>query len=107
MDVPDGANAPCWSPKIGQLIEQAPNCGLRDNTKYHRFVSHKADYDAENRFELFLLDDGQSKVEYKEETRKSPPAPAYDPLHVLTPPQQASPTRPSSPSTKKTTRSAT
>jgi DNA-directed RNA polymerase II subunit RPB11 len=71
MSVPDGATAPCWSPKIGALIEHDPNCGLRDATKDNRFVSHKADHDAECRFELFLLDDGQQKIEYKEETRKS------------------------------------
>ncbi|QRC93577.1 hypothetical protein JI435_037890 [Parastagonospora nodorum SN15] len=69
MSVPDGATAPCWSPKIGALIEHDPNCGLRDATKDNRFVSHKADHDAECRFELFLLDDGQQKIEYKEETR--------------------------------------
>jgi hypothetical protein len=68
----NGTSAPCWSPKIGQLIAHIPNCGLRDNQKDARYVSHKADHDDENRFELFLLDDGQSKVEYKEETRKYP-----------------------------------
>jgi DNA-directed RNA polymerase II subunit RPB11 len=75
MIEPDGCTAPCWSPKIGQLVEHNPNCVLRDNQKTARHVSHKADYDAESRFELFLLDDGQSKVETKEETRK----PACDP----------------------------
>ncbi|KAF2034698.1 RBP11-like subunits of RNA polymerase [Setomelanomma holmii] len=69
--LPDAVNAPCWSPRIGTLVAHEPNCGLRDNQKDNRHVSHKADYDAENRFELFLLDDGQSKVEWKEETRKS------------------------------------
>jgi hypothetical protein len=74
MDIPDGASAPCWSPKIGALVEHDPNCGLRDNQKDNRFVGHKADYDADDRFELFLLDDGQSKVEYKEETREYSPS---------------------------------
>ncbi|KAF1943424.1 RBP11-like subunits of RNA polymerase [Clathrospora elynae] len=57
-----------FSPKIGQLIAENPNCGLRDNQD-SRHVSHKADYDHEFRFELFLLDDGQQKVEEKAETR--------------------------------------
>jgi hypothetical protein len=34
-----------------------------------------ANHNAEDRFELFLLDDGQSKVEHKEETRKLRPRP--------------------------------
>ena len=72
MTYPDGINAPSWSPKVGALVEHNPACGLRDNQKDHRYVSHKADHDYENRFELFLLDDGQQKVEYKEETRKLP-----------------------------------
>jgi len=59
-----------FSPKIGQLIEQNPNCGLRDSSKNNRHVSHKADHDDECRFELFLLDEGQQKVEEKAETRK-------------------------------------
>ncbi|KAH8731358.1 DNA-directed RNA polymerase [Phaeosphaeriaceae sp. PMI808] len=66
---PDGTTAPSWSAKIGQLIEHNPNAGLRDSQKNHRHVSHKADHDADDRFELFLLDDGQNKVDYKEETR--------------------------------------
>ncbi|KAH7077176.1 DNA-directed RNA polymerase [Paraphoma chrysanthemicola] len=67
--IPDGANAPCWSPQIGTLVEHQPNCGLRDNNRDNRHVSHKADYDNQNRFELFILDDGERKVEHKEETR--------------------------------------
>lgn len=37
--------------------------------------AHKAESsdNVPDRFELFLLDDGQSKVEHKEETRKSLP----------------------------------
>ncbi|KAI4678221.1 uncharacterized protein J4E88_006742 [Alternaria novae-zelandiae] len=58
-----------FSPKIGQLIEQNPNCALRDSSKDNRHVTHKADHDYENRFELFLLDEGQQKVEEKAETR--------------------------------------
>ena len=75
---PDGVSAPCWSPKIGTLVEHHPNCGLRDHSRDNRYVSHKADHDYD-RFELFLLDDGQSKVEYKEETRKSCPLAAAPP----------------------------
>lgn len=76
----DGATKPCWNPKVGKLVAQLPNCGLRDNQKDNRHVSHKADHDWEDRFELFLLDDGQSKVEYKEETRKSYPAHSTPPV---------------------------
>jgi hypothetical protein len=105
MSEPDGVTAPSWNRKIGALVEHEPNCGLRDNQRDNKHVSHKAD-GPENRFELFLLDDGQSKVEYKEETRKPPrnppPCACTDPTT-----QQASLTRPSSPSTRKTTRSAT
>jgi len=93
MSVPDGANAPCWSPKIGALIEHDPNCGLRDASKDNRFVSHKADHDADYRFELFLLDDGQQKIEYKEETRMSTHHPA------LSSETQTNPTTPGVPNT--------
>jgi DNA-directed RNA polymerase II subunit RPB11 len=41
---------------------------LRQNQARNRPVSYKADY--ESRFELFLLDEGQEKVEEKAETRK-------------------------------------
>lgn len=58
-----------FSSKIGQLIEENPNCALRDSSKDNRHVTHKADHDYENRFELFLLDEGQQKVEEKAETR--------------------------------------
>ncbi|KAH7391903.1 DNA-directed RNA polymerase [Pyrenochaeta sp. MPI-SDFR-AT-0127] len=58
-----------FPPDIGQLVEHKLNCELRDNQKEHRHVSHKADYDHDARFELFLLDEGQKKVEWKEETR--------------------------------------
>jgi hypothetical protein len=103
MNNHDGTSATCWSPKIGQLIAHNPNCGLRDNQKDCRHVSHRADHDDENRFELFLLDDGQSKIEYKEETRKYP-------THPLTPMRadpiilQASQTPAFSRSTRRTTR---
>jgi hypothetical protein len=70
LGVPDGTFTPYWSPKIDRRVSQNPSCGIRDNTKNHRHVSHKADYDAESRFELYLLSAGESKVEYKEETRK-------------------------------------
>ena len=66
----DGATAPCWNHKIGQLIEHNPNCGLRDNQRNNGRVAYKADQDHDFRFELFLLDEGQKKVEWKEETRK-------------------------------------
>lgn len=45
-------------------------------SKLHRTENaHKAESsdNVPDRFELFLLDDGQSKVEHKEETRKSLP----------------------------------
>jgi DNA-directed RNA polymerase II subunit RPB11 len=82
MSEPDGVTAPSWSRKIGTLVEHEPNCGLRDGQRNNHYVSHKAD-GPENRFELFLLDDGQSKVEYKEETRKHPAVPLY--AQLLTP----------------------
>jgi DNA-directed RNA polymerase II subunit RPB11 len=66
-----------FSPKIGQQIEHNANCGLRDNTKDHRNVSFKADLDDDNRFELFLLDEDQKKVEEKAETRTYHPSPTY------------------------------
>ncbi|EDU41803.1 RNA polymerase II subunit [Pyrenophora tritici-repentis Pt-1C-BFP] len=55
--------------KTGQLVEHNANSGLRDNKKDNRRVSHKADMGPANRFELFLLDEGQQKVEEKAETR--------------------------------------
>lgn len=59
-----------------------------------------------SRHELFLLEDGEKKVEEDPETRE------FFPLfpvttHLLLIPSQASPTQPCSPSTKKTTPSAT
>jgi DNA-directed RNA polymerase II subunit RPB11 len=66
MDRPHWA----WNPKIGQLVEHCADGGLlREAKKHNRYVSHKADA-IEPRFELFLLDEGQQKVETKEETRK-------------------------------------
>jgi DNA-directed RNA polymerase II subunit RPB11 len=57
--------------RIGHLVEDLPISSLRDSSKGHRDpISHHADYDGEFRFELFLLDDGQKKVEQKDETRK-------------------------------------
>ena len=67
--IPDGANAPCWSPKIGRLFEHDPDAFSRGGEKgAARGKNGLADNEA-SRFELFILDDGQSKVEEKEETR--------------------------------------
>lgn len=57
--------------KVGQLIEDKATCIQRDSLKHNRRIAHKPDDDSEYRFELFLLDDGQKKVEWKDETRKS------------------------------------
>lgn len=43
----------------------------RNHERHH--VAFKSDI-VPDRFELFLLDDGQSKVEHKEETRKNNPS---------------------------------
>lgn len=71
----------------------------------------KLTWTLENRFELFLLDEGQQKVEEKAETRKSKLQNTLSPrLGLANQPydtKQASRTRPSSPSTRRTTRSAT
>lgn len=37
--------------------------------QHHQHIQHNAD-DVSPRFELFLLDEGQQKIEVKEETRK-------------------------------------
>ena len=60
--------------KIVQLVEhKVVNCGLRDKKKRQPpRACTKLTMDPENRFELFLLDEGQQKVEEKAETRKSP-----------------------------------
>jgi DNA-directed RNA polymerase II subunit RPB11 len=63
-----------FSPKIGQRIEFNANCGLRDSTKDFRYVAFKSDLDPD-RFELFLLEDDQKKVEEKAETRTYHPSP--------------------------------
>ena len=64
--------------RMGQLVEDTPNSFLRDASKGHRDpISHRTDYDGEFRFELFLLDDGQKKVEQKDETRKPSLAPSH------------------------------
>ena len=72
------------SNKIGKLIEYDPNNPLRRFNKHDRPIQHKPDYDAENRFELFLLDDGEKKVETKDETRK-PFLPRYP--HLFSSPE--------------------
>lgn len=54
-----------------QLLEHNAECGLRKNMKDNRHVSHKTNMEIVNSFELFLLDEGQQKVEEKAETRKS------------------------------------
>lgn len=70
-------NKRCASSSVGQLIEDNQNSYLRDNRKGNRHMEHKPDYDNDHRFELFLLDDGQKKVEWKDETRM------YHPTHTL------------------------
>jgi len=57
--------------KVGRLIEDDPLAVQRDSRKGNHYQQHKADNDYECRFELFLLDDGQKKVEQKDETRTS------------------------------------
>jgi DNA-directed RNA polymerase II subunit RPB11 len=59
--------------KVGRLIEDDPLAVQRDSRKRNHYQQHKADNDHEVRFELFLLDDGQQKVEQKDETRTSYP----------------------------------
>ncbi|KAF2710431.1 RBP11-like subunits of RNA polymerase [Pleomassaria siparia CBS 279.74] len=54
---------------LGQLIEDNPNAVQRDSRQNNHKLGHKPDYDAGNRFELFLLDEGQKKVEMKDETK--------------------------------------
>ena len=65
--------------KVGQLVEDDPNAKQRDYLKGNHYIAHKPDFDGERRFELFLLDDGQKKVEWKDETRKSPCIPILPP----------------------------
>lgn len=43
----------------------------RSALELHHIVKFTSD-DVPDRFELFLLDDGQQKIEYKEETRTLP-----------------------------------
>lgn len=62
--------APLKSQTIETVVARNASCGLRDNKKDNRYVSHRADYDADDRFELFLGPDDEPKVEWKEETRK-------------------------------------
>lgn len=54
-----------------QLREHNAERGLRKNMRDNRRVFYKTDMELVNRFELFLLDEGQQKVEEKAETRKS------------------------------------
>ena len=54
------------------FVENYPNCVTQGRRKGRDYVPHKADYDQHHRFELFLLDEGQKKVEWKEETREPP-----------------------------------
>ncbi|KAF2854554.1 RBP11-like subunits of RNA polymerase [Plenodomus tracheiphilus IPT5] len=54
---------------LGSLIRRLPNSGLRGHNLGLSRFSHDSEVDIPNRFELFLLDDGQAKVETKEETR--------------------------------------
>lgn len=52
------------------VIRDSP---LLHSNRYHDHpVNHRADSDGPNRFELFLLSDGEKKVEMNEETRKCP-----------------------------------
>ena len=65
---------------IERFVEDDRNCIQRDHYKKNPRSSHKADHDTDFRFELFLLEDGQQKVETKEETRKQhAPPPASHP----------------------------
>ncbi|KAJ4370577.1 DNA-directed RNA polymerase II core subunit [Neocucurbitaria cava] len=57
------------SPQAGEFIQHDAESVLRDHLRKNRTVAHKADYDNDRRFELFLLDEGQKKIEWKEETR--------------------------------------
>ena len=63
--------------------------------------------DVQRRHELFLLDEGEKKVEHEPETRKSHTIHHSSTTPILTYCCQVSPTPPSSPSTKKTTPWAT
>jgi hypothetical protein len=58
--------------KMGRLIDDDPLVVHHHNScRRNNYVSHTTDHDYESRFELFLLDDGQKKVEQKDETRTS------------------------------------
>lgn len=50
----------------------------------HTRNQHKADDNDPDRFELFILDEGQKKVETQEETRKFLPFPPHPKLTYLT-----------------------
>ncbi|KAL5121889.1 DNA-directed RNA polymerase II core subunit [Pleosporales sp. CAS-2024a] len=70
-DTPRDALKPAGSggPTSDFDYDLIPNIPLRGANRENRFLQHKADCDVDTRFELFILDEGQSKVEYKEETR--------------------------------------
>ncbi|KAH7401916.1 DNA-directed RNA polymerase [Phaeosphaeria sp. MPI-PUGE-AT-0046c] len=60
---------PPKSQTVEMVVARNASCGLRDNQKGHSYVSHRADHEHEDRFELFLGPDDEPKVEWKEETR--------------------------------------
>lgn len=69
------------SPKnqtIQTIVARNASSGLVDTQKGHSYVSHRADHDGDDRFELFLGPDDEPKVEWKEETRK----PQFIPLPI-------------------------
>lgn len=91
---------------ISQLIEDMPNYPQRRSEKTN-YINFKPDAE-EKRFELYLLDEGQKKVETEEETRELPRSPQVGSIDAdarIRP--QVSPTPPNSPSIRKTTRLAT
>jgi hypothetical protein len=56
----------------GHVFADNPNIPNHSHQQRHlRYVKFKPDCATQNRFELFLLDEGQKKVEWKDETRKS------------------------------------
>ena len=70
--------------KIGKLIEDNPNSTQRDKLKGNCHIEFKPDA-IPNRFELFLLDDGEKKVETKEETRTYTSLPNVSPHPMCIP----------------------
>ncbi|KNG49042.1 rbp11-like subunits of rna polymerase [Stemphylium lycopersici] len=57
-----------FSPELNQVVEQKFFSRLRTKQNNNCVVAYKAD-EVPDRFELFLLDEGQEKVEEKAETR--------------------------------------